>query len=211
MSPTRWTTLVAISAFVAAFTCVGAWVVVRRGGQVSETSWLVVGVELLIAAVVLALGWTVRQYQHGRRPDLDPVRAARIAALAKAACYTGALLLGWYGGQCAYLALDLVVPGNGRRAIAAGLAGLAAVVLAAAFAFKAQAAIPAHVATEASADPAAPVADNAAFHSTRFFSAFLTAARAREAVFAALLVAGLVAQAAAFALVADAAGFVVAR
>ncbi|MCL2468076.1 MAG: DUF3180 domain-containing protein [Micrococcales bacterium] len=111
-------------------TWAGAWALVRHGGQVDETSWLVVGVELLIAAVVFALGWTVRQYQHGRRPNLDPVRAARTAALAKAASYTGALLLGWYGGQGLYLVTDLVVPGNGRRAVVAALAGAAAIVLA---------------------------------------------------------------------------------
>ncbi|MCL2455482.1 MAG: DUF3180 domain-containing protein [Micrococcales bacterium] len=131
MSATRWTTLVAIAAGVAALTWGGARVLVGRGGTVVEVGWLVVGVELLIAGVVFSLGWSVRQFLRGKKPDLDPVRAARTAVLAKAACYTGALLLGWYGGQALYLATDLAVPGNGRRALAAGLAALGAVVLAA--------------------------------------------------------------------------------
>ena len=130
MSATRWTTLVAIAAGVAALTWFGARALVHHGGQVPEVGWLVLVVELLIAAVVFALGWTVRQYQHGRRPDLDPVRAARTAMLAKAACYTGALLLGWYGGQGLFLVSDLVVPGNGWRAVAAGLAAVGALALA---------------------------------------------------------------------------------
>ncbi|MCL2092012.1 MAG: DUF3180 domain-containing protein [Micrococcales bacterium] len=130
MSATRWATLLAVAVVVAALTWLGAWTLVRHDGQLPEVGWLVLAVELLIAAVVLALGWTVRQYQHGRRPDLNPLRAVRTAMLAKAACYTGALLLGWYGGQGVYLVSDLVVPGNGRRAVAAGLAAVGAVVLA---------------------------------------------------------------------------------
>ena len=130
MTATRWTTLVAIALVVAALTWLGARTLVHHGGQVPEVGWLVVAVELLIAAVVFALGWTVRQYQRGRRPDLDPVRAARTAMLAKAAAYTGALLLGWYAGQGVFLVGDRVVPGNGRRALEAGLAAVGAVVLA---------------------------------------------------------------------------------
>lgn len=130
MSATRWTTLLAVAIVMAALTWLGAWTFVRNGGNVPEVGWLVLPVELLIAAVVFVLGWTVRQYQHGRRPNLNPLRAARTAVLAKAACYTGALLLGWYGGQGLYLVSDLVVPGNGRRAVAAGLAALGALLMA---------------------------------------------------------------------------------
>ncbi|MDR3068806.1 MAG: DUF3180 domain-containing protein, partial [Cellulomonas sp.] len=119
-----------VAVVMTALTWLGVWALVRYDGRVPDVSWLVLAVELLIAAVVFTLGWTVRQYQHGRRPDLSPLRAARTAMLAKAACYTGALLLGWYGGQGLYLVNDLVVPGNGRRAVAAGLAALGALVLA---------------------------------------------------------------------------------
>ncbi len=130
MSATRWTTLLALAVVVAVLTWSGSWTLVRHDGKVPEVGWLVLPVELLIAAVVFVLGWSVRQYQRGRRPDLKPLRAVRTAVLAKAACYTGALLLGWYGGQGLYLVSDLVVPGNGRRAVAAGLAALGALVMA---------------------------------------------------------------------------------
>ena len=52
-----------------------------------------------IAQEVFVLGWHVRQYLQGKRPDLDALRAARTVVLAKASCYTGALLAGWYGGH----------------------------------------------------------------------------------------------------------------
>ena len=76
------------------------------------------------------MGWAVRQFLRGKRPQLDPIRAARTAVLAKASCYTGALLAGWYGGQVLALVSDLDVPGNGSRAVAAGVATAGAVVLA---------------------------------------------------------------------------------
>jgi hypothetical protein len=130
MHSTRWQTLLLVAAGVA----VGTWVVLRtmasRGALPPNVPWLVVVVELGIAAVVFVLGWQVRQYLHGKRPNLDGLRAARTVVLAKASCYTGALLAGWYGGQVLTLVSDLGVPGNGARAVAAGIAAGGAVVLA---------------------------------------------------------------------------------
>jgi hypothetical protein len=130
MSVTRGTTLVVVAVLVAAFTWAGAWVAVRCGGTAPEVSWLAAGVEALIAGVVFALGWSVRQYQQGARPNLDPMRAARAAMLAKAACYTGALLFGWYCGLAGYHLCDTVVPGHAARALTAAVAALGAVALA---------------------------------------------------------------------------------
>jgi len=130
MQRTRWQTLVVVAVGVAALTWIGFRVVADRGGLPPSVPWLVVAVEVLIAAVVLAMGWAVRQFLRGRRPDLDPIRAARTAVLAKASCYTGALLAGWYGGQTIVLVADLATPGNGGRAVAAGIATGGALVLA---------------------------------------------------------------------------------
>lgn len=130
MGRTRWQNLVVVAVLVAALTWAGLRVVVGHGQALPEVSWLVVLVEALIAAVVLAMGWQVRQFLAGRRPSLNPLRAARTAVLAKASCYTGAMLLGWYGGQIVAHLTDAGVPGSGGRAATAGLAALGALVLA---------------------------------------------------------------------------------
>jgi len=131
VTATRWRTLLLVAVGVAAVTWWVMRLVVGRGAATPpDVPWLVVAVELLIAGVVLSMGWAVRQYQRGKRPTLDPVRAARTAVLAKASCYTGALLTGWYGGQALSLLTDADVPGNPTRAAAAGVAVLGAVALA---------------------------------------------------------------------------------
>ncbi|KSW29630.1 DUF3180 domain-containing protein [Cellulomonas sp. B6] len=131
MSATRRGTLALLAVGVAAVTWWAMRLLVGRGSATPpEVPWLVIGVELVIAGVVLSMGWAVRQFQQGRRPDLNPLRAARTVVLAKAACYTGALLTGWYGGQALSLLTDADVPGNTARAGAAGLAVLGAVALA---------------------------------------------------------------------------------
>ena len=130
MTGTRPRTLVLLALGVAAVTWWVMRMLVGRGSATPpDVPWLVVAVELVIGAVVLSMGWAVRQYQRGERPTLDPVRAARTAVLAKASCYTGALLTGWYGGQALSLLTDADVPGNGVRAAAAGVAVVGAVAL----------------------------------------------------------------------------------
>ncbi len=130
MQRTRVRTLL----LVAAATTGLGWFVVRalasRGWTMPQVPWLMVAVLVLIAAVVLGLGWSVRQYLRGEHPTLDPLRAARTAVLAKAACYTGALLTGWYAAQVLDVLGDLGIEAQRERALSAGLAVLGAVVLA---------------------------------------------------------------------------------
>lgn len=131
MSATRVRTLVVLAVAVAAVTWWVMRLVVGRGAATPpDVPWLVAAVEVVIAGVVLSMGWAVRQYQGGRRPLLDPVRAARTAVLAKASCYTGSLLTGWYGGQLLSLLTDADVPGSLDRAGSAATAVVGAVALA---------------------------------------------------------------------------------
>lgn len=129
MHRTRWQSLLLVALGVAA----GTWVVLRavlgRGGSLPSVPWLVVAVELLIAGVVLSMGWAVRQFLRGRRPSLNPLRAARTAVLAKASCYTGALLAGWYGGQVLTVLRETGASDQVGRAAAAGAATVGALVL----------------------------------------------------------------------------------
>ncbi|WP_454050898.1 DUF3180 domain-containing protein [Cellulomonas sp. Marseille-Q8402] len=130
MQRTRVRTLVLVLVAAAAL----GWLVVRllasRGVVLPAVPWAMVAVLVLIAAVVLAMGWSVRQYLRGKHPTLDPMRAARTAVLAKASCYTGALLAGWYAAQVLDVLGDLGIEAQRDRAVAAGLAVLGAVVLA---------------------------------------------------------------------------------
>lgn len=105
-------------------------VVESRGGTllaVPAIAWLV---ELAIAGVVAVLGWNVRQYARGRRPQTDVLVAARTVVLATASSYTGAVLTGWYAAQVLLTAGDLEYAGRRDVATSAGVAALAAVVLA---------------------------------------------------------------------------------
>ncbi len=130
MARTRWQTLLWIAVVLGVVAALLSTWLDRNGPGMPRVPWLVVVVELLIAGVVFSMGWAVRQFLHGRRPSLDPIRAARTAVLAKAACYTGALLTGWYGGQAVAYLLSSVVPDGAGRAGAAGIAATGALVLA---------------------------------------------------------------------------------
>ncbi|MGO1318133.1 MAG: DUF3180 domain-containing protein [Cellulomonadaceae bacterium] len=100
-----------------------------RGIRLSPVHWMVAVVLVLLSAGVLIAGWAVRQYQRGKRPGLDGVRAARTFVLAKAAAVTGALLAGWYAAQTLTVIGDLMIEPRRHRAIAAAVAALLALGL----------------------------------------------------------------------------------
>ena len=131
MRRTRWQTLLAVALVVGVVAALVTNWLDRQGPGMPRVPFLVVAVELLIAGVVFSMGWAVRQFLHGKRPGLDPIRAARTAVLAKAACYTGAILTGIYGGQVAMYLIDSAIPANASRAGSAAVAAGGAVVLAA--------------------------------------------------------------------------------
>jgi hypothetical protein len=87
---------------------------------------------VVIAAVVVALGWPIRQTLHGKRTArLDPFRAMRVVLLAKASALVGALLGGASLGVVAHLLSRPVAPsgtdiGLTVFSIVASLAALAA-------------------------------------------------------------------------------------
>ena len=101
----------------------------RGGGTLLPVSALSILVVLLIAALVGALGWSVRQYKQGKRPGLDPLLAARTVVLATASAYTGALLSGWYAAHVLVVLRDLAIPARRAVAVSALIALLCTVVL----------------------------------------------------------------------------------
>jgi MFS family permease len=130
MQRTKVTTLLLVTV---ATTLIG-WLVVmgleRRGVYLPHVPWIVDVALVGLAGGVFWAGWAVRSYLKGRRPSLDPLRAARTLVLAKAAALTGSLLAGWYLAQVVVMLGDLAIEARRDRAIAAGVAALCAVALA---------------------------------------------------------------------------------
>ncbi len=130
MRRTPWPRVLAVAVVAAAVAYAVLRVVESRGGTllpVPAIAWLVV---LLIAGVVAVLGWNVRQYTRGHRPDTDVLVAARTVVLATASAYTGALLAGWYAAQVLLTLPDLDIAGRRDVAVSAGIAAVAAIALA---------------------------------------------------------------------------------
>lgn len=126
MRPARgWLVLLLLVAVLAA-----AWVVLdarQSGGAASlPAPWTAAVAIALLDIAVLVSGFEVRRWVAGRRDrPMDPLMAARIAVLAKAAAYAGGALTGWYLAQALVLLPDLV--GDRRtRFLVVGLSALAA-------------------------------------------------------------------------------------
>lgn len=130
MQRTRWQSLLSLAAVTALATWLLLQVLAGQSVSLPPVPLLVIVVLVVIAGVVFTMGWAVRQFLRGKRPNLDPIRAARTAVLAKASAYTGSLLTGWYAGQVLLMLGDLDIAARRERAIAAGFAALAAVLLA---------------------------------------------------------------------------------
>lgn len=86
-----------------------------------------------IAAILLALGWPIRQFVRGKRRDhrFDPFRAMRTLLFAKASSLTGSLITGAAIGTLLYLLSRPVPPGGPSAWLTIGtLAGAVAVAAA---------------------------------------------------------------------------------
>jgi Protein of unknown function (DUF3180) len=129
MKPARASSaiLTALVTAVVAWFALDLWS--RQGGRLLPLPWFAAVAIVAVAAVVLVLGWEVRRSVRGQRSaPIDPLVAARIVVLAKAAVYGGAVLAGWYGAQALVL-LSNVSPLRRERLLVAGATALSAVVL----------------------------------------------------------------------------------
>jgi hypothetical protein len=132
VTPAKVVTAVLIAIVCAVLSWVGLGIWIGSGASPPPLSWPAVIGTLALALAVVAAGLPVRRWVHGSRDRvLDPLVAARIAVLAKAAAYGGALLTGWYVGQAAVV-LPALVGARRDRFIVALVATAAAVALSAA-------------------------------------------------------------------------------
>jgi hypothetical protein len=129
VKPTRITSLVALFVAVAAVTWGALRLVEDRGGVLPPLSWSAPAGMLALAAVVLAtaLGLRNRLSRNDKRPH--PLSMARMAVLGKASAHVGPIVGGLYAGYALVLLPTLDIGDRRDRALLAGGAVLASLVL----------------------------------------------------------------------------------
>lgn len=128
MSYLTWQRLtgVGISALVLAWLVTEA--MVNTGATPAPVPWTVHVVSIGAGAIAIWLGWQVRAYLNGDKPELDGLRAARTAVYAQACAYVGAILAGAYGGYALGLA-EMWGHDPRREVIVSALLGTASALL----------------------------------------------------------------------------------
>jgi ABC-type thiamin/hydroxymethylpyrimidine transport system permease subunit len=131
MQPTRMRLLVGIAVISGAV----GWGLVRIvdswSGRLVAVPWLAAGSLWLVAGAVAYWAWSSKprlQRRPGSKP-MDPIVAARSAALAMAASRIGALVTGLYGGIAIAMLGKLTTESGLRTFWAAGVATLGALAL----------------------------------------------------------------------------------
>jgi hypothetical protein len=128
VKPTRLPVLAATLIAVAAVT----WLFIRfLYGSLPLLPWTMVPSLLLLALGELYTAFVTRsriQHRPGTKP-IEPLVAARLAALAKASAFGAAVLAGVFAGMSAYLAGSLDKPTPRRDLYVSGGTALAALAL----------------------------------------------------------------------------------
>ncbi|WP_370891104.1 DUF3180 domain-containing protein [Janibacter sp. GXQ6167] len=96
--------------------------------EMPRVPWIAIGLLVLMAVIVLAIGWPVRRHTHGGK-RVESLRAARVLGLAQASALTGAGVAGVYLGPLLRLLPDLGWADSSERALRLGLAVLAALAV----------------------------------------------------------------------------------
>jgi hypothetical protein len=130
--PTRIATLLALFAAVAAVAWGVLTLIEDRGGVLPPLSWSAPAGLLAIGGVVLvtALALRSRLRRGDKRPH--PLSMAQMAVLGKASAHVGPIVGGLYGGYALILLPTLDIGDRRDRALLAGAAVLASLVLTAA-------------------------------------------------------------------------------
>ena len=125
--PARVSTVFVVALSVGGIGWLGLDRWIESGWDLPPLPWTAVVGMICLAVAVLLAGLPVRRWKRGERDRvLDPLYAARIVVLAKAAAYGGAALTGWYASQALVVLPDVI----GARAVHLALAvgGTAAAV-----------------------------------------------------------------------------------
>jgi len=131
MTPTRLRTLAAIAAITLALGWLLVAVVDQFWGRLLQVPWTAAAALAMMALSLLIWALLARprlQRKPGRAP-MNPIVAARTAALSMAASRTGAGVLGFYTGVAIGLIPSLQTPAGRDYAIAAAAAAVASLLL----------------------------------------------------------------------------------
>lgn len=97
------------------------------GHSLPALPWPAIIGMIVLSIVLFVLGWPIKKYNDGdRSKDIDQLKAAKVAMLAKAAALAGSVLTGWYLGTAVYF----MVSAAGLR-VSTGVGMLVAVIAAA--------------------------------------------------------------------------------
>lgn len=131
MRPTRLSTLVALLLGAGALSWGALTIAESRGGLLPPLPWgAPLGIAFLAGALLVSTVALRRRLSGipGTKPP-QPIGVARMAVLGKAGAHVGALVGGLYGGYFVFLLPSLDIGGRRDRALVAGAALLAAVLL----------------------------------------------------------------------------------
>ena len=130
MRATRPIILGMLAVVAALLACLLEWWDQTRGAQPWPLPATTALALLSAAAAVLVLALPVRRWTRGDRSrHLDPLRAARTLALAKASAHAGALFTGWFLGVGLAVVRDLAIEPRRARFVVAMACTLTALVL----------------------------------------------------------------------------------
>ncbi len=130
MKATRPIILGMLAVVAALLACLLEWWDQTRGAQPWPLPATIPLALCAAAAAVLVLALPVRRWTHGDRSrPLDPLRAARTLALAKASAQAGALFTGWFLGVALAVVRDLAIEPRRARFVVATVSALVGLVL----------------------------------------------------------------------------------
>ncbi|KHL19306.1 uncharacterized protein DUF3180 [Mumia flava] len=130
--PLRRTSAVGLAVFAVIGLAVGRSVrpfLEWRDATVPTVSWVAAGTLVFLAAVLGATAWATYDALHRDRRTMQSSLALRLLALAKASAIVGSLIAGYYVGFAIAFLGDLEIDGPRERAIKAGVAAVAAVLV----------------------------------------------------------------------------------